>query len=53
MERLLFSFIYRESAMETVSLAREYPTHVVGIDYSGNPSKGNFETLQPALEYPQ
>jgi len=40
-----------ESAMETVSLAREFPSHVVGIDFSGNPNKGSFAELLPALEH--
>lgn len=40
-----------ESAMETISLAREFPSHVVGIDFSGNPTRGSFPNLLPALEY--
>jgi hypothetical protein len=37
--------------METVSLAREFTSHVAGIDFSGNPTKGDFDKLLPALEY--
>jgi len=40
-----------ESAMETVSLAREFPNHIAGIDFSGNPTQGSFGALLPALEY--
>lgn len=40
-----------ESAMETVAIAREFTSHVKGIDFSGNPTKGSFDRLLPALEY--
>jgi len=40
-----------EAAMETVALAKEFSNTVVGIDYSGNPLKGSFSELQPALEH--
>jgi len=40
-----------ESAMETISLVREFSTHVVGIDFSGNPTRGSFNSLLPALQY--
>jgi len=42
-----------ESAMETVSLVREFSSHVVGIDFSGNPTRGCFSQLLPALQYAQ
>lgn len=37
--------------METVSIAKEFSSHVIGIDFSGNPTKGSFDKLLPALEY--
>jgi len=40
-----------ESAMETITLAREFSSHVVGIDFSGNPTRGSFNQLLPALQY--
>jgi len=41
-----------EAAMETVQLAVEYKSQgIVGIDLSGNPTVGDFETFVPALEY--
>jgi len=42
-----------ESAMETISLVREFPSHVVGLDFSGNPTRGSFSQLIPALQYGQ
>lgn len=40
-----------ESAMETISLVREFSSHVVGVDFSGNPTRGSFMQLLPAMQY--
>ncbi|ORY03702.1 Metallo-dependent hydrolase [Basidiobolus meristosporus CBS 931.73] len=41
-----------EMAMETAQLAVEYKEKgVVGVDVCGDPSKGEFDTIKPALEY--
>ena len=37
-------------AQATVDLAREFQPVVVGIDVSGNPTRGSFSTFLPALE---
>ncbi|KAK9809207.1 hypothetical protein WJX72_011389 [[Myrmecia] bisecta] len=54
MVRLLLSIDRREStqaSLETVALAAEYRAQgVVGIDLSGNPSVGSFDTWLPALQ---
>mmetsp|Transcript_25330 Transcript_25330/g.63542 ORF Transcript_25330/g.63542 Transcript_25330/m.63542 type:complete len:342 (-) Transcript_25330:71-1096(-) len=38
-----------KEAMNVVKLATRYSDKVVGIDVSGNPSKGAFQTFMPAL----
>ena len=53
MVRLLLSIDRRESkaaAMRTVELAADFHEVVVGVDLSGNPSIGEFQTWAPALQ---
>lgn len=53
MVKLLLSIDRREStqaALETVKLAAEFQKQgVVGIDLSGNPTVGSWDTWEPAL----
>lgn len=53
--RLLLSIDRREStsdAMATVELAAQMQSHgVVGVDLSGNPSIGQWDTWEPALQH--
>ena len=52
--RLLLSIDRREdaaAAMATVQLAAELSPCVVGIDLSGNPTVGTWETWEPALQH--
>ncbi len=54
MVRLLLSIDRREdaaAAMATVQLAAELSPSVVGIDLSGNPTVGTWETWEPALQH--
>ena len=39
-----------EEALDTVSVALEYPEYVVGIDFSGNPNVNQFSDFRQAFE---
>lgn len=38
-----------EQAMETLKLAQKYPTHIVGLDLSGDPNVKSFERFLPVF----
>jgi adenosine deaminase len=39
-----------EQAMETLKLAENYPTYVVGLDFSGDPNVKSFERFRPVFD---